>query len=123
MNSQWSYKYACSHLLHLLADQTWPNGTAERLQERAQLVFRSLSPYAPTYLGQHLTDSRSLYFDAYLRTPLLAEIEVYSTRNAANPAPVYVRLLVEGQYVLQQEMRADEVGAHLAQYYAAAPPR
>ncbi|MCC3158404.1 hypothetical protein LJ737_14235 [Hymenobacter sp. 15J16-1T3B] len=125
MNSQWSYKYACSNLLQLLAGQAWLPEASGRLQERAQLVFRSLSPYHPTYLSQQLTDAHSLYFNAYLRTPLLAEVEVYSTPAVPdNPASVYLRLLEGGQYVLQQEMAPGEIAGRLALYYAAAdPPR
>lgn len=119
MNSQESYKYACSHLLHLLAGQNWSDEEAERLRHRAQQVFYGLSFYYPTYLSQHLTESHSLYFDVYLRTPLRAEIEVYSTPSAAGDADtVYLRLLVEGQYVLQQAVAAHEVAGRLARYYA-----
>lgn len=119
MNSQESYKYACSHLLYLLAGQSWSGEETGRLQHRARQVFHGLSPYYPTYLRQHLTDAHSLYFDVYLRTPLRAEIEVYSTPSAADDTDtVYLRLLVEGQYVLQQALAAHEVAGRLTWYYA-----
>ncbi|RAK65904.1 hypothetical protein [Hymenobacter edaphi] len=106
----------------MLAREAWPAEDAELLLERAQLVFRSLGTYHPTYLRQYLTASRSLHFNAFLRTPLLAEVEVYSTPPAAGPATVYLRLLEGGQYVLQQAMVPGEIAGRLAQYYAAVLP-
>ncbi|RTQ45276.1 hypothetical protein EJV47_25700 [Hymenobacter gummosus] len=116
MQGSWSYTYACAHLQHLLTSSALAAPDAGRLQERAQLVFRCFSPY----LGQHLTEAPSLYFTAYLRQQLLAEVEVYGAPAAPNPATVYLRLLEGGQYVLQQEMAHGELAARLALYFAAA---
>ncbi|TLM89553.1 hypothetical protein [Hymenobacter jeollabukensis] len=108
----------------MLARETWPAEDAERLLERAQLVFRSLGTYQPTYLRQYLTAARSLRFNAFLRTPLLAEVEVFSTPPAAAaPATVHLSLLEGDQYVLQQQLLPGDIASRLAQYYAAALPR
>jgi hypothetical protein len=119
MSDEWSYKYALSSLQHLLLGSRLAGAEQQRLLERAQTVFRSLNPYRPTYLRQQLTDSGSFYFSAYLRTRLLAEIEIHPGLEAANPATIYLRLLDGGQYVLQQEMPHGELAGRLALYFVA----
>jgi hypothetical protein len=121
MSSTWSYKYACSTLQQLLGGSALPAADARRLQERAQAVFRSLSPYYPTYLGQRLTATHSLRFEAHLRRQLLAEVEVHSAPAAPSPATINLRLLDGGQFGLQQEMPQAEL-AQLTRTLAAAHP-